>query len=70
MTVVCALMHELFVCTYIPTDIDECAVDTDGCEDDCEDTEGSFICICRMQGYEVGMDMRSCVGQLSQPCTA
>ena len=48
-------------CEYFP-DIDECAMDTDGCAHNCSNTIGSFECSCR-DGYELADDGRNCTGQ-------
>ena len=42
-------------------DIDECARDTDGCEETCTDTDGGYECGCT-EGYELGPDGHACVG--------
>ena len=41
------------------TDIDEC--DLGICEQDCNNTNGSYYCTCR-EGYYLGNDNRSCFG--------
>ena len=41
------------------TDIDEC--DLDICEQECNNTIGSYYCTCR-EGYYLGNDNRSCLG--------
>ena len=58
-TYVCVLMN-MFGCS---TDIDECEEDSDGCEDTCNNTIGSFFCNCSTPGFEVGPDNTSCVGK-------
>ena len=45
-----------------PLDIDECAENSDGCEQMCTDTDGSFECSCR-DGFRLGSDGRSCDGE-------
>ena len=42
------------------TDIDECAADTDGCNQICTNTEGSFECSCR-SGFTLLDDGKTCV---------
>ena len=42
-------------------DIDECSENTDGCAQQCTNTDGSFICSCG-SGYTLGSDQRSCIG--------
>ena len=44
------------------TDIDECTENSDGCEHQCTDTDGSFECSCR-DGFRLGSDGRSCDGK-------
>ena len=41
-------------------DIDECSDDTDGCDHNCTNTEGSFKCSCQ-EGYTL-TDGTSCQG--------
>ena len=44
------------------SDINECAENSDGCEQMCTDTDGSFVCSCR-DGFRLGSDRRSCDGE-------
>ena len=46
-------------CTTYVTDIDECATNTNGCSQSCNNTEGSFHCGCD-EGYELSDDQRTC----------
>ena len=46
-------------------DIDECTLDTDGCQHTCTNNEGSFICGCN-DGYELNEDGLNCDGKLLQ----
>ena len=46
-----------YVCT---PDVDECALDIDGCEDICTNTDGGFVCSCS-QGRPLAADGKSCV---------
>ena len=53
-------------------DIDECAVNNGGCDQNCTNTEGSFYCSCQM-GYNLNEDGRTCDGEngsltLSRQC--
>ena len=41
------------------TDIDECAADTDGCDQVCTNTPGSFECSCN-SGFSLSTDGRTC----------
>ena len=47
---------------FLYTDVDECAQNTDGCEQMCTDTAGSYQCSCR-DGYRLGRDGRRCEGE-------
>ena len=47
----------------MPLDIDECAANTDGCEQVCQDTPGSYTCSCQ-PGYTLNRDNRTCTGKL------
>ena len=44
-------------------DIDECALDTDGCDQGCINTPGSFQCNCS-EGYQLNEDGFTCDGNL------
>ena len=44
------------------SDINECALDLDGCDHNCTNTEGSFVCSCR-DGFFLDEDERSCSGE-------
>ena len=41
------------------TDFDECAFQTSGCEQKCDNTEGGFTCSCSF-GYELKADNITC----------
>ena len=43
-------------------DIDECAMNTDGCDQQCINTLGSFMCNCS-EGYLINDDGFSCDGE-------
>ena len=47
---------------FIPTDINECMDDNGGCEDDCENTIGSFLCTCPSFIGEFRANGKRCVG--------
>jgi hypothetical protein len=51
---VCARVCVLFVAVHVfqhrVPDVDECLTDNGGCDQDCENTDGSFVCKCR-PGY-------------------
>ena len=46
---------------FFPTDIDECEQGLDGCDHNCTNTVGSYICTC-MDGYELESDNHNCTG--------
>ncbi|XP_078349239.1 mucin-like protein [Oculina patagonica] len=41
------------------TDIDECVTNKGGCEQNCSNTFGSFLCACN-RGYRLNLDKKSC----------
>ena len=43
-------------------DIDECARNISGCNQDCTNTIGSYFCSC-YPGYDIQNDNRTCVGK-------
>ena len=52
----------LFKLTCLCLDIDECLVDGGGCDQDCNNTFGSFVCSCS-EGYMLNEDGYSCDGE-------
>ena len=54
----------MFISTYTvcSADIDECLSDSGGCEHNCTNTEGSFLCSCS-QGYSLADDGFQCIGE-------
>ena len=48
---------------YTAIDIDECSVNNGGCEHNCTNTEGSFVCSC-VEGYSLERNM-FCEGKLT-----
>ncbi len=58
-TIMVALIHVLNVPP--PTDIDECALGTDTCQQVCVNTPGSYLCECYI-GYELNGDGTTCNG--------
>ena len=44
---------------FYNTDIDECATNSGGCSQGCNNTDGSFHCFCN-NGYELSDDGRTC----------
>ena len=59
------IMPNLYVRTMFKSilDIDECALKIDGCEDDCINTNGSFICTCPEFGPGFKANGTLCVGE-------
>ena len=49
----------LYLCKLF-TDVNECAADTDGCDQVCTNTAGSFECSCN-SGFTLSGDGRTCV---------
>ena len=48
--------------SYSITDVDECTHDIDGCEHNCNNTVGSFICSCNT-GHDLTLDGKNCTGK-------
>lgn len=44
------------------TDVDECAVGTHNCDDNCNNIDGGFLCSCMLSGYVLHMNGASCLG--------
>ena len=44
---------------YFNTDTDECAINTDGCDQICINTNESFYCSCNT-GYRLNVDNKTC----------
>ena len=42
-------------------DIDECEQGSSGCNQNCNNTVGSYLCTC-MDGYELEIDGHNCTG--------
>ena len=47
--------------SFFTLDIDECALANGGCAHICDNTDGSFSCMCD-EGYELDEDGRHCIG--------
>ena len=55
---------DFYASTYAYSDINECAIDMDGCAHDCINTIGSYVCSCRT-GYRLASNGHSCLGKMS-----
>ena len=47
------------------SDIDECAIGSSGCSQLCNNTIGSYVCLCN-PGYQLSSDNESCIGEFKQ----
>ena len=60
--------HDFYFCVavdiyeFIYTDINECTRNISGCEDTCENTEGSYLCVCN-SGLVLAADNHNCTGE-------
>ena len=57
----CCVPFFTLLCSTFPADIDECLMMTDNCQQNCTNTEGSFMCSC-FSGFILLSDNRSCAG--------
>ena len=53
--------------TAVPLDIDECDISNGGCEHNCTNTIGSFVCSCN-DGYNLTENALNCTGMRSAQC--
>ena len=61
--VVVRCVHKVhFPINHFTKDINECATDNGGCEQNCNNTVGSYYCTCDI-GYELGNDYHECPGK-------
>ena len=64
LVLVCSLSFVLQSCfNSFFIDIDECAANTDGCDQLCTNIAGSFQCSCN-SGYSLASNGRTCFGKL------
>ena len=56
-------IYSLYIIVLVHVDIDECATDNGGCEQNCNNTIGSYYCTCDI-GYQLGNDYHSYPGRL------
>ena len=67
-------IHAVYTCTYIrfnnnilhhflhTSDINECRTDSHGCEQNCQNTKGSYQCFCN-EGYALHIDQKYCISK-------
>jgi len=55
----------LAILSFLTLDIDECAVANGGCAHICNNTDGSFSCMCDV-GYELDEDGQQCIGMFRE----
>ena len=58
-------VEAFFICNI--SDMDECSLNIDGCEEVCQNTVGSYKCSCT-QG-ELSTDGKNCTGMCAAMCT-
>ena len=54
----------MYTCLLYITDIDECDAVLSRCSQSCNNTEGSFQCLC-YDGYQLQQDLTTCEGKRS-----
>ena len=52
----------LFITFRVILDTDECARNISGCNQNCTNTKGSYVCSC-YPGYEIENDNKTCIGK-------
>ena len=62
-----SIVNEVIDHTFLNADVDECAEDTSGCSQQCNNTIGSFECSCT-DGYRLGFDRKTCHGMYVLHC--
>ena len=55
----------MYIHMHYGTDRDECALGISGCNQNCTNTNGSYMCSCRL-GYQISLNNRICVGESSK----
>jgi len=61
-TELCGFTKYINGCISMPTDINECEQNTDGCEQDCTNFDGGYNCTCGSQ-YALATDLHNCLGK-------
>ena len=46
----------------VVVDVNECTINNGGCEANCMDTEGSYVCSCE-EGFELNINQHNCDGE-------
>ena len=54
-------MEVKYLIIHHQLDIDECDIDTDECEQQCKNTDGSYVCGC-WSGFTLHQDRKRCKG--------
>ena len=63
-----ACMHAALIIIILYIDVDECADGTNGCNQHCTNTDGSYSCYCNA-GYELQDNQKSCEGKrINEEC--
>ena len=57
----------IYFCASFPIDINECSLNSDGCDQLCTNTLGSFQCSCN-SGYSLNVDGITCSGRIAGLC--
>lgn len=61
-------MNSLYIIYIISADIDECSVENGGCDQRCENTLGSYQCVCD-EGFNLASNNKMCQGIISPHST-
>ena len=57
-----ALKEGQLVFRMIFSEVDECLEGTAGCSHQCENTQGSYLCLCS-QGFQLDSEAKNCIGK-------
>ena len=60
-TWLCITCYNSLIINSLIADIDECAEGSDGCNHNCTNTAGGYMCFC-MDGYQLESDNHTCTG--------